>query len=549
MTQEAAIYARVSTPQQEQEATIESQIAAVEAYAKEEGYSLNPDHYFLDLAVSGAKLNRPALDRLRDLAAEALFSVVLCLSPDRLSRQYAHQWVLMNELQRAGVTVLFIDQPNVADDPQGQLFMGIKGLFAEYERAMITERLRRGKLYRIRQGELVNPNPPYGYRYIPVSQPNGGRWELDALEAEVVGQIYAWYCGEERITITRIVDQLNELGPKAPPRGRKWRFSTVQAILKQSAYTGRAYYNRTRTHHEAIGQAKKRGRGRRQTAEHRPRPEEEWVEVSVPALLSESLWQQAQERLVMNKKFSRRNNRRFYLLRSLLVCDICGYTLVGSAGSTQPYYRCPNGGKNREPGVPQHRCLLKGEDVEPLVWQAVSDLLHNPTLLADAWLSEQAGTVAEAGELERLRTRQRALERQWTRVLDLYQDNLMDKESLVQRKVRLDTERDQLDERIRHLQKQQNQRQVKNDMLGDFETYCQQMLTRLENPTPETKQEVIRLLIDHIVVRDNEIVIKHIIPVDDNFRLIPGHRRAQTSTEFAYLFPCPSILSMSYLFF
>ena len=103
MSEQAAIYARVSTPQQEQEATIESQIAALEAYAREQGYRLNPDYYFLDQAVSGAKLNRPALDRLRDLAAEAAFSVVLCLSPDRLSRQYAHQWVLMDELQRAGV--------------------------------------------------------------------------------------------------------------------------------------------------------------------------------------------------------------------------------------------------------------------------------------------------------------------------------------------------------------------------------------------------------------------------------------------------------------
>lgn len=531
MSKQVALYARVSTPQQEQEATIDSQVAALEAYAREKGYSLNPDYYFLDQAVSGAKLNRPALDRLRDLATEAAFSIVLCLSPDRLSRQYAHQWVLMDELQRVGVTVVFLDQPNVADDPQGQLFLGIQGLFAEYERAMITERLRRGKLYRIRQGKLVNPNPPYGYRYIPVSEPNGGRWEADRLEADVVRQIYTWYCGDERVTIMQIVKQLNQLGPKAPPRGAKWRFSTVQAILKQSAYRGLAYYNRTRTHHEAIGQAKRSGRGRRQTAEHRPRPEAEWVEVSVPALLSESLWQRAQERLAMNKKFSRRNSSRFFLLRSLLVCDVCGYTLVGSAGSTQPYYRCPNGGKNREPGVPQHVCTLRGEEVEPLVWQAVSDLLRNPRLLADAWQSEQAGTVAEADEWERLRTRQRALEGQWTRLLDLYQGNLLDKTTLAQRKVLLDTERDQLEERLQQLQQQQQRQRVKDEMMVNFETYCQEMLTRLEDPTPETKQEVIRLLIDHIVVREDEIVIKHIIPVDDDLRLLPGHRRARMNAD------------------
>ncbi len=526
MSKQAALYARVSTPQQEQEATIESQVATVEAYAQANGYILNPEHYFLDLAVSGAKLSRPALDRLRDLATEAVFGVVLCLSPDRLSRQYAHQWVLMNELQRAGVEVVFVDQPDVADDPQGQLFLGIKGLFAEYERAMITERLRRGKLYRIRQGQLVNPNPPYGYRYIPISQPNGGRWEPEPLEAEVVRMIYAWYCGEKRVTITQIVHQLNQLGVKAPPRGQLWRFSTVQAILKQAAYTGCAYYNRTQTHPEVVGQPKKWGRGRRQTAVHLPRPEAEWIEVSVPALLSQALWEQAQERLVMNQKFSRRNNSRFYLLRSLLVCDVCGRTLVGSNAYGRSYYRCSNGGKKREPGVPQHRCTLQGEVIEPLVWQAVSDLMHNPALLADAWLSEQADASAEPDELERLQTRQLALERQWTRLLDLYQDNLMDKETLAQRKVRLDTEGNQLNERIQQLQKQKHRQQAKDEILTDFETYCQQMVTRLKDPTPEIKQEVIRLLIDHIVVKDNEIIIKHIIPMDDDFRLLPGHRGA-----------------------
>src|SRR3972149_3764453 len=102
----AALYARVSTLQQEQEATIESQVAAIERFAHAQGYCLSAELYFLDQAVSGARLARPALDRLRDLAAEGLFATVLCLSPDRLARQYAHQWVLMDELQRAGVKVL-----------------------------------------------------------------------------------------------------------------------------------------------------------------------------------------------------------------------------------------------------------------------------------------------------------------------------------------------------------------------------------------------------------------------------------------------------------
>ena len=144
MAEVAALYARVSTTQQEQETTIESQVAALESYAQQQGYTLAPAYYFLDNGVSGAQLVRPALERLRDQAAEGAFAVVLCLSPDRLARQCAHQWVLLDELQRAGVKVIFSNQAPVSDDPQGQLLLGIQGLFAEYERAMITERCRRG---------------------------------------------------------------------------------------------------------------------------------------------------------------------------------------------------------------------------------------------------------------------------------------------------------------------------------------------------------------------------------------------------------------------
>lgn len=261
MNRLAALYARVSTLQQEQEATIESQVAAIESYAQAQGYRLSQELYFLDQAVSGAKLARPALDRLRDLAPEGLFEVVLCLSPDRLARQYAHQWVLMDELQRAGVKVLFVNQPPVGDDPQGQLLLGIQGLFAEYERAIITERLRRGKLYRVRQGQLVNPVAPYGYRYIPVSQSGGGHWEINPVEAAVVRQIYAWYTAEDQPTLWQIAQRLKDLGSQAPPRRQNWTYSTVQSILKQPNYTGQAYYNRTRACPEAVGRPRKIGRG------------------------------------------------------------------------------------------------------------------------------------------------------------------------------------------------------------------------------------------------------------------------------------------------
>jgi site-specific DNA recombinase len=135
-----ALYARVSTTRQEQAATIESQVAELESYAQEQGYEINEKLIFLDQAVSGACLARPALDRLRDVAYEGGIDMLLCLSPDRLARQYVHQRLLLDEFQRWGVAVQFINQPDLEDTPQNRLLLGVQGLFSEYEREVVSSR-------------------------------------------------------------------------------------------------------------------------------------------------------------------------------------------------------------------------------------------------------------------------------------------------------------------------------------------------------------------------------------------------------------------------
>ncbi|MFZ5534581.1 MAG: recombinase family protein, partial [Patescibacteria group bacterium] len=519
----AAVYARVSTLQQEQEATIESQVAELEKYAGEKGYRLSKESYFLDQAVSGAKLARPALDRLRDLAAEGLFEAVLCLSPDRLSRQYAHQWILIEELKRVGVKVIFVNQPPVEDNPQGQLLLGIQGLFSEYERAVITDRLRRGKLHRVRQGALVNPVPPYGYQYIPVSEPNGGHWVEHPLEVEGVRYIFNAYA-KRGLKIGEIADELNQNAQKLPPRGVRWGYSTVQAILKQPAYTGKTHYNRTQRCEDRLGQPKKQGRGLKRTGARKPRPKEEWIPMNVPPLVSEDLWLKAQERLEMNRKFSVRNASRFYLLRSLLVCDVCGRTLVGSSSGGNVTYHCTNVGKNRSPDVPVHSRSIRASIIEPLVWQAVVHLLDNPVLLADAWHSETESAINAPQEQDRLQARLKTLERQWQRLLDLFQDEKIEKAELLKRKERLEQERQTIQTRLEQFQTLARRESAKETMLQDFSAFCQQIKQDLDNPTPQVQQEVFRLLIDHVVVGENEIVIKHIVPTDDDCRLKPGRR-------------------------
>ncbi len=151
-------------------------------------------------------------------------------------------------------------------------------------------------------------------------------------------------------------------------------------------------------------------------------------------------------------------------------------------------------------------------------------MLRNPHLLADAWENQADAASVSPGEAERLQTRLKTLERQWQRLIDLFQEEQIDKVEFIRRKERLDQERQAIEQRLQQLSRQEHHERVKEQMLQDFAAFCQQIEANLANPTPELKQEVIRLLIDHIVVGEGEIIIKHIVPTDEDCRLLPGRR-------------------------
>ena len=193
----AAIYARVSTERQERQQTIDSQIAALRAWVQEAGHELRPEHAFSDEGYSGARLDRPGLDALRDAVRDAEIDVVAVLSPDRLARKYAYQALVLEEFRRAGCTVAFLNH-TISDNPGDQLLLQIQGAVAEYERALLGERFRRGKLQKARAGWFIGGRAPYGYRYIPCRDGAGGRLEVDEDEAAFVRMLYGWLV-EERL--------------------------------------------------------------------------------------------------------------------------------------------------------------------------------------------------------------------------------------------------------------------------------------------------------------------------------------------------------------
>src|ERR1700724_3106689 len=241
----AAIYARVSSEQQREEHTIASQTAALIYFAASKDLQVPQQWVFEDEGYSGATLERPGLERVRDLAAEGQIQAVLAYAPDRLSRKYAYQILLMEELAHHGVETLFVKAPQGAT-AEDQLLVQFQGMIAEYERAQILERSRRGKRHRAKSGEVsVLGGAPYGYRYIRKTSEASARYETDAAEAEVVRLVYDKYTVGGR-SIGAIARLLRGMG--VPTRRRvRWERSVVWAILRNPAYKGTASFNKTQT--------------------------------------------------------------------------------------------------------------------------------------------------------------------------------------------------------------------------------------------------------------------------------------------------------------
>src|SRR6516164_869429 len=195
----AAIYARVSSERQRQEQTIASQTAALRELAEQRALLVPEEFLFEDEGFSGASLQRPALERLRDRAFEGCFEVVLCHAPDRLARRYACQVLLLEEFARGGIEVVFAKEPERSGSPEDELLRQFQGMIAEYERAQIAERCRRGKLHRARAVSVLG-HAPYGYRYVRKTELADAFYEIDELEAPIVREIFDRYV-EQRESI------------------------------------------------------------------------------------------------------------------------------------------------------------------------------------------------------------------------------------------------------------------------------------------------------------------------------------------------------------
>jgi site-specific DNA recombinase len=521
----AALYARVSSDRQRREQTIQSQTAALRELATERGLLIVEDLVFEDEGVSGAVLRRPALERLRDIAIEGRFEVLLCHAPDRLARRYAYQVLLLEEFQRAGVEVIFAKEPGGAGTPEDELLRQFQGMIAEYERAQIAERCRRGKLHRARAGAVsVMARAPYGYRYVKRSEHADALFEIDESEAPVVREIFRRYLEEDGQSIAKIARWLAAQGVPTRSGMTGWNNATIWGMLRNPAYAGQAAYGKTHAIDgpvRATRQARLRGQRSTRIARESVAPEQ-WKQIPVPALVSEEQFALVQERLHRNSRFSPRNTCRPSLLQGILVCRHCGYAYYRCStrsknGKLREYYRCSGTDGHRRPEgrVCDNRPVRLAE-VDELVWTRVLGLLEDPTLIQaeiDRRLQTIRATHPATGRREAL---ERDLTRAQTalrRLLDGYQEQLVTLEELRARTPELRQREAALRAQLDALDAELHDAETYLKLTETLDGFRTRLADNAQSLTIEQRQHIVRLVVREVLIGDDDITIRHSIPV------------------------------------
>ena len=511
-----ALYARVSTERQAERGTIGSQLELLRTHVTAAGDELVGE--YVDDGHSGARLDRPGLDALRDAAEGGLFEQVWCLSPDRLARAYAYQVLVLDELARFGVTVRFTDAPNLAaDDPQAVLLTQVQGVIAEYEKAKIAERYRRGKLFRARAGEITTWRTAYGYRRVPRSAATGpAHWEIYEPEAAVVRRIFADRASG--LTVREICRRLNTDQVPSPTGKATWGHSTVCRLLRNEAYVGRVYFNRTETVPD-----KRPTRRTRQV----PRTRDEWIPIECPRIVTDEIFEAAGRVSIDNSKWSpRRAEPGEWLLRGLVRCGTCAvgtncHKMRGRNGTWHRYYYCRNHDPIRAGGE-EHRCPernIRADALDQFVFDQIRTVLTQPDLLV---AGEQAVAVTTpmpddellAAELARLDRKIDTAEAERRRLIDVYQAGLVELPDLQRRAAEVAARLHDLRAKQASLAEERSTLARDNNLRRRVHDFAGRIRGIIDQLDEVQKQHLARLLIEEVRVTGWHVQIRLRIPLD-----------------------------------
>ena len=519
----AAIYARVSSKQQAKDQTIGSQLAALHAHAAQSRLEVPQEWVFCDEGHSGATLVRPALEALRDLAAQGCIDVVLCYSPDRLARKFAYQALLIEELARCGIRVEFVNGPR-GDSPEDQLLVQFQGIFAEYEKAQLAERYRRGKAYRARSGSVnVLSGAPFGYRYLRKTPQSAARYEIIEHEAALVRELFRRYA-DDGATIADLARWLAAAGAVTRTGKHRWDRSVIWGMLRNPAYAGRAVFGKTQAIHAQPGLnriARLQGRTTPRPVKTVDRPREEWTEIPVPAIVDEDTFARGQQRLADNKKFATRGSKAPSLLQGLAACSACGYGYYRShttttAGNKIYYYRCLGSDNYRyEGGRVCGNKPVRADYLDTVVWDHITGLLADPALIR-AEIGRRLEQARTSDPVTRQRTQtELALAKAATSItamIQAFSEQLITIDELRARMPDLRAREQNLRGQLGALDAQAADRDAYLKLADNLEGFLARLRGSAGTATTDDRRRVLRLLVKDVLIGPEKITIRHRIP-------------------------------------
>jgi site-specific DNA recombinase len=513
-----ALYARVSTQHQAQTQTIQQQIELLTLHAQTNGWVVTQDTIFRDDGYSGSSLKRPGLDALRDRAAIAQLERILICAPDRLARKYVHQVLLIEELERFGCTVEFLERP-MSQDPHDQLLLQIRGAVAEYERSLIAERMRRGRLRKMQAGLLLPwTTPPFGYGLDPDAPRNPAGVRLDEAQAAVVKEIFSLYI-EEGATLWSIARHLHAQRIPTAHSKRQWALSTLRTILTNPVYTGRVYSGRQvwgvgRRRHSATHQVARSPRSRLSVAR------DNWTQVAtVPAIISDEHFEMVQAKLARNKETAQRNNHAHqYLLRALVSCGICQLACIGRHLPTgYGYYMCSGKSHLLQTGR-EEKCRSRytpAPQLDDVVWQDLCEVMKHPASIAYALERAHGGHLLPQelqARRQNLRRGQMSIDQQIERLTEAYLSAVLWLEEYDRRRRDLEQKRQALVQQEKQLEAEGTRHSELQATVTTIEEFCQRVSQGLEQASFEQKRQLVELLVDRVLVSNGEIEIRYVIP-------------------------------------
>lgn len=515
-----ASYCRVSSQRQADEATIDSQVADVLARTQRDQVIIGDAFQYIDDGYTGSELLRPALERLRDHVAASLIDRLYIHSPDRLARKFAHQAILLEEFAKHGCEVVFLNQDGLPDTPETAMLTQMQGMFAEYERAKILERTRRGRRYSATQGKVsVFGRAPYGYRYLPKSASVGeARWKIDPTESKTVKRMFE-LVGHHGYTLASVCRDLKQQGILTKTGKSDWDRATVRGMLINSAYCGQAMYGKERLAPRKPGHRAKRGDPAipRQAQVSVATAKKDQIMIPVPALVSTTLFEEVRKRMDENQKRQRARRAGVkYLLSGLSICGKCGSAYCHQGGSSRyPYYRCIGTDRYRHGG--QAICdnvSVAAAELEQRVWSDLCNLLRDPDRLQTELARRQADAPELSDSVSKQEIAVKNLRSRLDRLIDAYAGGMIDQSEFESRIGGLRSQHDRAVAALASLRGEQIEATDSRSAARTLSALAADVKANLQDASFELKRDLMKLLIHRIEIDIEEVRIVYKVPTN-----------------------------------